>query len=109
MSEKTVEVMTYPLPRNSGIDARRYFFSETVKAMKHKTAVVIGPGLGGGGNFDYVRRVVEKCSELGLPVVIDADGLNAISEDISILKRASKKGARIITTPHPGEAARLLE
>ena len=41
-----------------------------------------------------------------LPMVIDADGLNAISTDITILKR--KKTATIILTPHPGEMARLL-
>jgi len=133
MSEKIVEVMTCPLPETASSTLGDISIPETVKAMKGKTSVVIGPGLGGSpsplggegrrgthdpsfgwvprhgsGVFDYVRRVVEKCGDLKIPVVIDADGLNAISEDISILKEASEKGGRIIITPHPGEAARLL-
>jgi NAD(P)H-hydrate epimerase len=39
-------------------------------------------------------------------MVIDADGLNALADDITILRR--KKSASIILTPHPGEMARLL-
>jgi NAD(P)H-hydrate epimerase len=39
-------------------------------------------------------------------MVIDADGLNALADDITILRR--KKSATIILTPHPGEMARLL-
>ncbi len=108
MSEKTVEVMTYPLPETAASTLGDISFSETVKAMKAKTSVVIGPGLGRGDTFGYVRHVVEKCVELGLPVVVDADGLNALSKDISVLKKASKKGGKIVITPHPGEAGRLL-
>ena len=39
------------------------------------------------------------------PLVIDADGINAISSNINVLKRAS---APIVLTPHPGEMARLI-
>ncbi|MFZ3073223.1 MAG: NAD(P)H-hydrate dehydratase [Thermodesulfobacteriota bacterium] len=108
MDEKTIEVMTCPLPETTGLMLGDISFSETVKAMKGKTSVVIGPGLGGGDTFGYVRRVVEKCVELDMPLVIDADGLNALSEDVSVLKKASKKGGRIVITPHPGEVARLF-
>lgn len=38
--------------------------------------------------------------------MIDADGLNALAEDITVLRR--KKSATVILTPHPGEMARLL-
>lgn len=107
MSEKTVEIMTCPLPETASSALGDISIPETVKAMKHKTSVVIGPGLGAGA-FDYVSHVVEKCAEIRIPLVIDADALNAISEDVSVLKKASKKGARIVITPHPGEAGRLL-
>jgi NAD(P)H-hydrate epimerase len=41
-----------------------------------------------------------------LPLVVDADGLNALAEDVSLLRR--KKSNQVILTPHPGEMARLL-
>ncbi|MDI6783971.1 MAG: NAD(P)H-hydrate dehydratase, partial [bacterium] len=49
-----------------------------------------------------VCRIVTQTS---LPMVIDADGITAIAEDLSVLKQAK---APIILTPHPGEMARLL-
>jgi len=50
-----------------------------------------------------VQTIVESAT---LPMVIDADGLNALAEDITILRR--KKSTDVILTPHPGEMARLL-
>jgi NAD(P)H-hydrate epimerase len=50
-----------------------------------------------------VQTIIETVS---MPMVIDADGLNALAEDITILRR--KRSADIILTPHPGEMARLL-
>jgi hydroxyethylthiazole kinase-like uncharacterized protein yjeF len=49
-----------------------------------------------------VRRIVTKCP---LPMVIDADGLNAISSHLDIL---AKCRGRAVLTPHPGEMARLI-
>ena len=39
------------------------------------------------------------------PLVLDADGINAISSNINVLKRSA---APIVLTPHPGEMAKLL-
>jgi len=47
-----------------------------------------------------VQNIVESVS---LPLVIDADGLNALAEDISVLRR--KKSATVVLTPAPGEMA----
>lgn len=64
--------------------------------------VVAGPGLGRGPG---VRRAVLAILEaFAGPIVLDADALNAIS--LQDLRRAH--GA-VVITPHPGEAARLLE
>jgi len=66
-------------------------------------AAVIGPGLGTGiAAAALVRGFVRQ---EGIAVVIDADGLNIIANDPSILAGAR---ASLIITPHPGEAARLL-
>jgi len=50
---------------------------------------------------DVVFSVVENCK---VPMVIDADGLNLISRNLPVLKKAR---APVVLTPHPGEMARL--
>ena len=44
-------------------------------------------------------------SQAKAPLVLDADGINAVAENIDVLKTTS---APLILTPHPGEMARLL-
>ncbi|HEU4488198.1 MAG TPA: NAD(P)H-hydrate dehydratase, partial [Actinomycetota bacterium] len=64
----------------------------------------LGPGLGRGQDQqELVARVLE---EVELPVVLDADALNALTEDTTPLKQRT---APSILTPHPAELARLLE
>ena len=64
--------------------------------------LALGPGLGSAGDQD-VRSVIERWPK---PMVVDADGLNALAEDLSPLTRAA--GPRLLT-PHPGEMQRLLK
>ena len=64
--------------------------------------LALGPGLGQTGG-DRVRTLVERWPK---PMVIDADGLNALAEDIRPLLRGA--GPRLLT-PHPGEMKRLLK
>lgn len=65
-------------------------------------AIAVGPGL--GQSREVTKFICELLYNLKVPVVIDADGLNAISNDINILKACK---APIIITPHPGEMSRL--
>lgn len=66
------------------------------------SAVVIGPGIGKGKEaHDIVKYVLKEAS---VPMLIDADALNIISEDMDILKNHK---APVIVTPHPGEMSRL--
>ncbi len=99
---RLTEAMTEPLPDDVGALGRSAF--ERIEAVTlGKSAVALGPGLGtGAGAVAAVRRLIEK---VALPLVIDADGINAIATDTTILKR--KKGS-IILTPHPGEMGRLV-
>jgi NAD(P)H-hydrate epimerase len=62
----------------------------------------LGPGLGRAEAKD-LRKVIEGAAA---PMVLDADGLNILSEDIQILKRCA--GPRLLT-PHPGEMRRLVD
>lgn len=63
--------------------------------------VVLGPGL---GTSDWAERLCRWVLQSNLPVVLDADGLNLLSRHGDWLPRA----APVWLTPHPGEAARLL-
>ena len=75
---------------------------EVVGLLPGCTAVALGPGIGRHpGTCGFVLGLIPR---LGLPTVIDADGLNNLSTEIGVL--AAKK-APIILTPHPAEMARL--
>jgi len=75
--------------------------------LKGISVVAIGPGLGQEGSTpEWVRAFVEHVT---LPMVIDADALNALAGKTSLLKAATKSGKRtMVLTPHPGEMARLV-
>jgi hydroxyethylthiazole kinase-like uncharacterized protein yjeF len=82
--------------------------SEALKVLLKGISVVgIGPGLGQEGSTpQWVRTFVGRVT---LPMVIDADALNALAGRTSMLKDAVKKARTIVLTPHPGEMARLVE
>lgn len=66
-----------------------------------KAAVAVGPGLGTStASAALVRRIAAACP---LPLVIDADGLAAVTPDL-----LRERGAPTVLTPHPGEMGRLL-
>jgi len=66
--------------------------------VKRADVIALGPGLGQG---DWGRALLSAAHETGLPMVVDADGLNCLAADPSMRDNW-------ILTPHPGEAARLL-
>lgn len=73
------------------------------ESLKKSTSCLIGCGL---GESEDTKKVVYKIiKEYKKPLVIDADGINAVSYNIDILKTAKSE---IILTPHIGEMARLM-
>ncbi len=69
-----------------------------------KSVVAMGPGIGTEETtFSLLREIIPS---LKTPLVIDADGLNLVARDISILKQ--RKPNTTLLTPHPGEMARLI-
>jgi NAD(P)H-hydrate epimerase len=73
--------------------------------LKGITVVGTGPGLGQlGSTPEFVRTLIERVT---VPMVIDADALNAIAERSDWLKKVAK-GRTLVLTPHPGEMARLV-
>ena len=74
-----------------------------LKSIADKTnAILFGCGV---KNTKYAKRLLIKLIKTAkIPLVIDADGINALSQNIKLLKRAKND---IILTPHPAEMARL--
>jgi NAD(P)H-hydrate epimerase len=100
------EITTIPVLENS----EGVFDSKALDLLASRledfTTVVIGPGLGTHpGTVDAVRALVEQITQ---PVVIDADGLNALAEARTVLSGRASKNRKTIITPHAGELARLL-
>ncbi len=67
--------------------------------------VVCGPGLGATA---AARGLVAKVLAMPVPVVLDADALNAIAADPALAATTRARGAPTLATPHPAEAGRLL-
>ena len=100
------EVMTEPLAatEEGTISLRALEYGRFSKLLKRKNVVALGPGLSTHDETQqFVRTVVIECP---VPVILDADGLNAFAGRASDLKR--RKTPRLALTPHPGEMARLL-
>jgi len=100
---KTTEAMTLPLE-----DGGRGCFGEEnlgalLRAIEGKDAVALGPGI--SRSVDTVALIQGLVRECPLPLVIDADGLNALAADPAIFRE--KKSPALVLTPHPGEMSRL--
>jgi ADP-dependent NAD(P)H-hydrate dehydratase / NAD(P)H-hydrate epimerase len=70
--------------------------------LERPTLLVVGPGL---GKTPWSEQLLQRSLASGLPMVLDADALNILSE--GRVGKAVNLG-RAVLTPHPGEAARLL-
>ncbi len=70
--------------------------------LRRATHILIGPGL---GQSAWSGQLLNRLDEVEQPLVVDADGLNLLSEG-GLLERCQRDNW--ILTPHPGEAARLL-
>jgi NAD(P)H-hydrate epimerase len=100
IAETMPELMTEALAETSEGTIANQSIS---KLLQDKTVLGIGPGLTTFPETSaFVRRMVEECS---IPIVIDADGLNAF---VGFDKQIQGNGKGIIITPHPGEMARLI-
>ncbi len=100
------EIMTEPLPatETGSISLRSFEYERFDNLLKGKRALAIGPGLSTHGEtLQFVRTIIAKRPLV--PIILDADGLNAFDGHVQELK--GSKGM-IALTPHPGEMARLL-
>lgn len=97
-----VEAMCRPLPSTAAGALSMEGLEEALGFAEDKDAGVIGPGL--SQNAQAVCFIQNFICRAELPLVIDADALNALAGKFPLLK---KSPAPAILTPHPGEMARL--
>ncbi len=72
--------------------------------LTSSNVIAIGPGMGNNKNtYDILEEVISNSS---CPLVIDADGLNVLSDNLNLLKN---KRCEIVITPHPKELERLTK
>ncbi len=102
MVEKLTEAMLKVLPETKDGSLSLQGLIKIVQTMEKMDAAGIGPGLSQHPQTkELVRELLPK---IRAPLVLDADGLNALAEDVTLLKRLPLP---IIVTPHPGEMGRL--
>ena len=99
---KCTSAMPFPLPENQGMLSDR-----ALQKIEEKLApcgvLALGPGL--GRSEQVTRLVCELLKSTDKPVVLDADGINALAGHMDVLD--ARRGRVTILTPHDGEFARI--
>jgi NAD(P)H-hydrate epimerase len=104
LEAKCTEVLTQPMPET---DARSLALAAEEPLLEFADgmdAVVLGPGL--SQNDESAELARRLAAQLELPMMIDADGLNAFAGQPDAL---AERPAPTVLTPHPGEFARLAD
>ncbi len=95
-------IMTWPLAETThGTFSSKAYLAIWAR-LKNFGVLAIGPGL--SQNRDTQKLILKLIAHCPIPIVIDADALNAVSLDLCVLQ---KSPCVKILTPHPGEMARL--
>ena len=103
MEVKLTEVMTFPLPETYERTLDTRALALILELAEDASVLAIGPGL--SRHPDTALLVQRLVGRVGKPMVIDADGLNALAEAPTLLE---SEHAPAVLTPHPGEMARLM-
>ena len=100
MEVKTTEAMTLPLPEKNGAFAERAYPREKAE---NSDILLFGPGV---GRSEQIQDLLSDIlSHSTVPVIVDADGLYALSKNLDMLNSC---GCNLIFTPHEMEFARLI-
>ncbi len=97
------DLMTEGLPETGSGGFSAAAVEPVLEMLESKDAAALGPGLGTHPEtFAFVRQLVSRSP---VPLVLDADALNAVAEAPG--ESSNAQGLPLILTPHPGEFARL--
>ena len=103
MTSHLTQPLFKPLCENEAKTISIGALGDVFEDLKWADSVVVGCGLGNNDDIQVVVDQIIITSEV--PVILDADGINAVAPFIDIVK---DKKAPLIITPHPGEMARLI-
>jgi NAD(P)H-hydrate epimerase len=95
------EVITRIVPDKNGMYCKKSL-SALTEEISRANVIVIGPGI--GRSSDVKEFVYELLNIAKVPLVLDADALFAVSENVNILKTLK---VPCVITPHPGEMSKL--
>jgi len=102
LAAKCTEVMATPVPEVAPGAVGHAAYDSILRQLAAAEVGVIGPGL--GRDSSTWRLAVDLALRAKCPLVIDADGLNALADS---QRSKGKLGKNRVLTPHPGELARL--
>ena len=104
IKRKAPEVMLRPLAQTQQFTLSLKAYPQIRGLLNKFDILIVGPGLSQNRSTqNLIRRLIKIIDQ---PVVIDADGINALCENLDLLVKNKKQG-QIILTPHPGEMSRL--
>lgn len=102
LATKLTCAMTAALPETNGGTLSLSARKPLLNLARESDIIALGPGL--SQHPQTIKLILSVLPFLSSPVVVDADGLNALSKNPAILKRIK---VPVILTPHPGEMLRL--
>ncbi len=102
ISMKLTEALLFPLPETEQGTVSCSAIDKIFENIQKYSAILIGCGL--SVTSDTKELVYETVRRSTVPLIIDADGINVIAENINVLREAK---APVILTPHPKEMSRL--
>ena len=102
MESKLTCVMTHPLPETKASTLSNKGKKEIMKLCESHDVVALGPGL--SQQPETRELILWLIQNIDRNMVIDADGLNALSDKVNVLHKIKRHA---VLTPHPGEMSRL--
>ncbi len=110
------EAMTLPLPSTKEGSLSLKAFDQIKNKEDDFDIIALGPGL--SANPETVQLIWQLIFAIGKPLVLDADGINALTKGIKVIKQKkdkteiekyiSKRKTETVITPHPQEASKLF-
>ncbi len=103
METKLTCVMTHQLPETKALTLSNRGREEILKLCERHDVVALGPGL--SQQPETKKLILWLIKTIDRSIVIDADGINALTGKLHILYNIKKN---VVLTPHPGEMSRLI-
>lgn len=103
MTSHLIQPLFAPMSENEEKTFSMGSLTHILKELTWADSVVLGCGIGNNDDTQVLtNQIIREC---GVPLVLDADGINCILPNIDILREAHSD---VVITPHPAEMARLI-